>query len=673
TTRFVTLTGTGGVGKTRLAMELAHQMRKSFPDGVWCLELAGNDDPDLVPSMLLSRLRTPAVSNGGDRSVTNALTRHLCHRHALIVLDNCEHLIAACAQLVESLVTSCQDLHIVTTSREPLRVSGETCYFVPSLETPPAGDVELPAFAVAELDSVRLFVERAKSRMPGFGLTAENARHVGNLCRRLDGIPLAIELAAGRVSSLTPESLVEHLDQRFALLTGGSPTALPRHRTLRAMIDWSYDLLLDAERVLLGRLSVFAGDWTLEAVQHIAAFGPLRAEQVLGLLPGLVEKSLVMLDPATSRYHLLETVRAYGLERLRNGGEEADCRARHVGYYLHFVESCDFVSSEDFATAARLFKEQDEFLAAISWCEHMQSGAQLALRFLEATGLYWMILGQSDVGYRLARRALAIPGAEIRTRARGRALLTLANMGYFQGRGPEVRTAAKESVSIAREVGDERGEATALNCLARILDQLGEHEKALELFGDALRLARRLHLNAEASKIENDMADTLRCMGDFESARALYKQSLETASRAQRTTFAVVVRCINLSTVAIQLRDVPAARKWLRQGVDAASESTVPFPWWFVLNAAVGLASATEEWSVAAHFYGAAEADRERHGGDAVDPADARFLEPLIARAREQLGEIAYKHSYEAGCALPNAGAVGELRTWLESTETRVA
>ncbi|HSR20384.1 MAG TPA: BTAD domain-containing putative transcriptional regulator, partial [Anaerolineales bacterium] len=337
TSRLVTLTGAGGVGKTRLALETARGVTDRFPDGVWYLELAALEDPDMVPGALRTVLGIPEAETG-KRSVTDMLVDYYRSRTSLVLLDNCEHLVEACARLAQALLPACPGLHILATSREPLRAEGETTFLVPSLEVPEAPDSE--AFpSLAKVPSVRLFVERACARSPSFMLARHNAATIAEICMRLDGIPLAIELAAARVGSLPVESINARLDQRFALLAGGLRTEIPRHRTLRALIDWSHDLLSAAERVLFRRLAVFAGGWTLESAEAVAATGELPKTDVLQMLPELAEKSLVVLDAHSGRYRMLETVRQYALERLQAAGEEAAIRTRHLDCCIALAES----------------------------------------------------------------------------------------------------------------------------------------------------------------------------------------------------------------------------------------------------------------------------------------------------------------------------------------------
>jgi predicted ATPase len=331
-TRLLTLTGSGGCGKTRLALAAATDLLEEFEEGVWMVELAPLADPALVPQAVASTL---GVREQPGRSPTETLSDYLSSKQVLLVLDNCEHLIEACAVLAEALLHSCPELRILATSREALGITGEVAWLVPSLSLPDLR--HLPEIeSLPRYESARLFVERTTAVKPTFALTERNATAVAQVCYRLDGIPLAIELAAARAKVLSVEQISERLDDCFRLLAAGSRTAMPRHRTLHATMDWSHDLLPDEEQTLFRRLSVFAGGFTLEAAESVCAGKDLQRDEVLELLSHLVDKSLVAVweKDGETRYRLLETVRQYGREKLSESGEEGHLWERHAGYYL---------------------------------------------------------------------------------------------------------------------------------------------------------------------------------------------------------------------------------------------------------------------------------------------------------------------------------------------------
>ena len=330
--RLLTLTGHGGCGKTSRALQAAAALLGEFVGGIWLVELAPLSEPELMPRAMLTAL---GLKEEPGRSAWDILTDHLCGRRALLILDNCEHLVRTAAQIVEALLQACPGPSILVTSREILGVAGERPFYVPSLSIPAPGDV-LPPDGLLRYEAVRLFVERAAVVAPDFALSAANAMAVVQVCQRLDGIPLAIELAAARVRMLSVEQIAARLDNAFRLLTGGNRTALPRHQTLQALIDWSYQLLTPSEAVLLRRLSVFSGGWTLEAAEAIASGDGVAVGDLFDLLARLIEKSLVLVTHSEqgrhTRYRLLEAIRQYALAKLAASGESDAVRQRHATY-----------------------------------------------------------------------------------------------------------------------------------------------------------------------------------------------------------------------------------------------------------------------------------------------------------------------------------------------------
>ncbi|HEV2235327.1 MAG TPA: adenylate/guanylate cyclase domain-containing protein, partial [Ktedonobacterales bacterium] len=388
--RLLTLTGPGGTGKTRLSLWLAADALESFADGAWLVEMAPLADPALVPHTVAAAL---GAREQPGRAMLDVVLDFLRAKSLLLVLDNCEHLIAACAQLAETLLRAAPGVRILASSREALGVAGETTYRVPSLALP---EPEEPRGleALAANDCVRLFVIRAAAAQPAFHLTATNAPAVARIGRRLDGIPLAIELAAARTRVLPPEQIAARLDDRFRLLSGGSRTALPRHQTLEALIEWSYLLLTEPEQVLLRRLSVFAGSWTVETAQDVCGEG-LGAD-VLETLAHLVEKSLVEPEApngrAEGRFRLLETIRQYARDRLQESGEAALIRDRHLTCYIRFAEEAEphLRRAEQMEWLERIEREHDNLRAALAWA--LESGTNdRALELAGALAYFWTL------------------------------------------------------------------------------------------------------------------------------------------------------------------------------------------------------------------------------------------------------------------------------------------
>jgi predicted ATPase/DNA-binding SARP family transcriptional activator len=415
--RLVTVVGSGGAGKTRLATELAGRCADLAPDGIWMVELAAvTEEQDVVQAALsaLGVRETALLDNARmdaradprrEREPVRRLATSIGGRSVLVVLDNCEHVVLAAAQLADALLAACPRLRVVATSREQLGVAGEVLYQIPPLDWPP--DREDPA--ARDYPAVRLFAERAAAVRPDFAVTAENLADVVEVCRRLDGMPLAIELAAARLRSLSVAQVAARLDDRFRLLTGGVRTALPRHQTLRAVVEWSWDLLDEDERVLARRLSVFPGGATLEAVEDVCAGPGLPREDVLGTLAALVDKSLV--EVSDQRYRMLETVRAYGAERLAEAGELDALHGAHARHFTALAEAAEprIRSHEQLEWIARLGAEQGNLTAALRWA--VDAGdADLAVRLTAALGWYWFVQGRRAESRPIVAEVVALPG-----------------------------------------------------------------------------------------------------------------------------------------------------------------------------------------------------------------------------------------------------------------------
>jgi predicted ATPase len=464
--RLLTLTGAGGCGKTRLALELAGQHRGDFCDGVWPVELAALGEPELIGPAVAQALDTRLASG---RAPEVALAGHIGDRQQLLLLDNCEHLVEPVAHLVEALLRHCPRLTVLATSREPLRVPGEVTWRVPSLSLPrlaassPAGgaieaeSASSPSDGAIEAESVRLFAARAGQAAPGFALDEHNTTAISTLCHRLDGMPLAIELAAARVGMLTPAQIVERLDDSLDLLSGGSRTAMTRQQTLRATLAWSFDLLEPDEQTLIRRLAVFAGSFGLRAAEDICADDPLVRHQAVALLGALIDKSLVHVEqgPGDRRYRLLETVRQYAAERLQQADEREACERRHRDWYIELAES-DPTPAGDLPASDRLQRldlERDNLRAALA--SALANDPQLALRLAVALWRFWLMRGYLAEGYRWLDASLA--AAPERTADRARALLAASLMGMRRGVHTRLHEFGAESVAISAELGDHAG------------------------------------------------------------------------------------------------------------------------------------------------------------------------------------------------------------------------
>lgn len=529
--RLVTLTGPPGVGKTRLAIEVATRAASRYSDGVWPVDLAPVADPDGVAQAVASAI---SVREEPPRPLSETLFERLCHRRLLLVLDNCEHVVEECAQLSNELLRACPDLEMLATSREPLGIHGEQAWRVPPLAAPEPGIDDHPE-VVAGYDAVRLFVDRATAVDPAFSLTAEVAPIVAEICRRLDGIPLAIELAAARVSVLTPAQILARLDDRLRLLTHGSRSALPRHRTLRAALDWSVDLLPQSERTLLRRLSVFRGGCTLEAAEHVCTGGEVAPERVLDLLGRLVAKSLVVADTggAEARYRLLETVHHHGKEALCETGEERPLHRRHAAWCAELAERAEpeLTGLHQRRWHERLDAEHDNLRAALRWA--VPAGeAELALRLAGSLTMFWRVRGRPSEGVELLTDALSI-GGEAPPRQRAKASWGAGLLASMLGDFATARSQGEESLALFSESGDDSGKARALGLLGVVLGSTGDAGGGLGLLEESVALARQ-------AGDDWCLADALAALGrariqqdEVASARACFQESLEVALGAE--------------------------------------------------------------------------------------------------------------------------------------------
>jgi predicted ATPase/class 3 adenylate cyclase/DNA-binding CsgD family transcriptional regulator len=482
TTRLLSVNGAGGCGKTRLAIQLAADVLDRFPGGAWLVELATLTDPTRVAAAIASALGERDLS--GD--LVTAIAIRVGIRPTLIVLDNCEHLLDAAATFVDALLRRSEAVTVLATSREPLGVPGETAWRVPSMPAPDPVDTQ-PIDTLSEFDAVRLFLDRATKVRPNFGLTPENAQTVAQICYRLEGIPLALELAAARVRGLTVEQVAAGLDDRFRLLTGGARTVLPRQQTLQASVDWSYELLSDRERAAFRRLAVFAGGFTLDAAEQVCSGADIEPVEVLDLLVALVDKSMIDTDDARSRYRMLESLRQYATARLVAAGESTATRDAHLTWAARSIDPIDVVASDALDATEAFVDEIDNFRAAFEWAV-ATGDAEGATRCLAPLGTWEVSRGDPRAGVEVASRALAMPGASHRL-----VCLARASLSFALGEAGDAMLASEASGALQSELGDLDDDARCVCLLAAGYSVLtfGDFNRSFPLFEDALAAGRR--------------------------------------------------------------------------------------------------------------------------------------------------------------------------------------
>ena len=645
--RLVTLVGVGGLGKTRLSLCVAADLLDSYADGVWFVELASLSDPRLVPHAVATVL---GIREEPGHPVIKALVKFAAERNFLLILDNCEHLAQACANIAESLLQSGPRVSILASSREHLRIGPERVYPVSTLSLPPS-DREVSLDELRQYGAVQLFAERALAVQPDFRLSEESASATIDICRRLDGIPLAIELAAARLQSMSLESIAARLTHRLRLLTGGSRTALGRQQTLTALIDWSHDLLSVKERVLFRRLAAFAGGWTLEAAEAVGAGDQVEAADVIDLLTALVEKSMVGFGRESSRYFLLETFREYGLQRLHESGERASVQARHISYFLDLGEQSYKPIQQGDRSARDWLKvldaERENLLAAHTYCDAADCERGVGLELAHACYPYWRWRGSVETGSQILREALARHGAQAQTKARCRALHAAGLLSCYAGRFEEAQSYLTECEAATIEIGFDLNPAGRIQLLAFALLGQGKWSLARRRCEQALSLARQSGDRLQEASALSNLAQTYRVAGQLDEATSLLRLSNNLALALPNLEL-IAMNTVTLAMIALSKRDVPAAVVTALEALEVAGEGKSKHLGQAVLDLAVGLASCCEEWEVASRLLGAAESHLISTGFRR-DPVDDAFLEPLVARAKAALGAASFDDRVRQG------------------------
>jgi non-specific serine/threonine protein kinase len=656
--RLLTLTGSGGIGKTRLAIELAATAREAFADGVWLVNLAPLAEPELVTQAVAEQLGVRAEA---EVTVQQALLEFLRTRELLLVVDNCEHLIDACARLAEAILRSCPSIHILATSREPLHIAGETAWRVPSLSLPDPSASTDSRGRLLEYEAVRLFADRALA-LAGLVVSEANAATVARVCERLDGIPLAIELAAARSGVLSVEQIASRLDNRFRLLVGGGRTAPARQQTLRAAIDWSYELLPAGERQLLNCLSIFAGGWTLEAAERVGASEHTPSEEVFELLARLVDKSLVQAEPGAAghlRYRLLESLRDYSHERLLEGGDVADAQRRHCRYFAELAEQVELRSlwgAGGLDWLARLDRELPNLRAALAWSLSGGGEPGWGLALAHRLGHYWYTRGDRAEGRSWLKRALALVPApkEVGDPAAASAwawgMLWAGGLAHGQSDYAEASRLVAQALEMFQQLDDRRGIGWGFSFLGNVARARAELPQAVAYFEQAIAAFRATPEEVSVILPLAALGFTVCLLGEQPRASQLLQESVSLA-RESGSMGRLAIASIYLGQVAYVQGDLERASAALQEGLRLFREWDSAWGMAECLEGLAVVAGSQGRFERAARLLGAAARLREAIGAP-VHPVDRADHERTVAASEAALGPQAYAAAWQAGRAM---------------------
>jgi non-specific serine/threonine protein kinase len=646
--RLLTLTGTGGCGKTRLALEVARQVLDRFPDGAWRADLAPLGEPALVAQTVASVLD---VRQAPGRTLVESLADQLRQRRTLVLLDNCEHVVAAAAELAHALLGAVDGLTILATSREALGITGETTWLVPPLTVPDTpysgGSDELLWY-----ESVRLLAERGAAVDSGFAITNDNARAVAEVCRRLDGIPLAIELAAARLRVLSIEQINARLDERFRLLIRSERTTIGRQRTLEATVDWSYDLLTGPERVVLSRLSVFAGGWTLEAAEHTCAGGGIATSDVLEVMARLIDKSLVMADAEVGgerRYRFLETVRQYAGERLEQTGGGDAVRRRHFEFFLDLALRVEpeLVKEDQLLWLAHLQREHDNLRTALEWRLTSEQPDPDSLQLALALYWFWMKRAHLPEGQQYLERALArCPDGEPMRRAQ--AVAGLGSIIFFLGDFERAERLLEESAALADAAGDPATAALALGIGTMAAMERGDPGNAARRAAASAAAARAAGAPwLEGFSLSYEAYEALSA-GDVDRAGVLHERALAVL-RAQGDLWGMGIVLFDLALLRLVQRRHQEARALCGEAIALGRQFGDRRAVAWSLGILAGADAAEGQWVRAARLRGAMEGLLESIGSSVQPTYNAWIGDPLLAAVQQELGIDTCQQAMAAG------------------------
>ncbi len=648
TSRLLCLTGAGGVGKTRLAVRLAHDLKGHFRDGAWLVDLAGLSLPELVPQTVATALGFRA---GRHRSARDVLTDTLRDRDLLLILDTCEHVVSACAEVVQALLNEAPAVRIVATSREPLGVSGEIVYRVPSLSLPES-TTPLMIDTLAGFEATQLFLERVRRLEPAFAPTPQSAATIVRLCQRLDGIPLAIELAAARIVVLSPEQIEARLQDRFRLLTGGTRTAVARQRTLEATVDWSYQLLSLSERELLCRLAVFPATWTLEAAEQICGGDGVEADDILDLLTRLVDKSLVIAETAFGerRYRFLETIRQYARARLAEIGGVAPLTERHFEFFFSGFRGVFRLTRhhEQLHWLRRLQVEQDNIRGALEWALSSTELSDKAVELAGALYWFWTKRGMYEEGRLWLERAAAL-GGDVPPLLRARVLIGLTHMHHFQGQPFDDVIA--EAVEIGRREGDAWTVSFAVFMQALAALEGHEYERATALALEAEELSRNCDEPEQPAGPLMVLANIAVQNGDLQRAHELYGKAIA-LERLAGEIWGLSIVLAAAARLSLVRGECARARTQASEVLSLSQQLEDPrgIAWSFEIFA--GVLAAEGRITDAAQLWGASDKLLGSVGG-ALSPEISWIRERYMGPVKQSLGVEKFAGACDEGRLMP--------------------
>jgi len=648
--RMLTLIGPGGTGKTRLSIQAASELLDQYPDGVWFVELAPILDPSLVP-------RTTTIALGlrdeRQRPVIDVLCEYLSKKKLLLILDNCEHLVDACARMSDRILHAAPITCILASSREPLVIGGEVTYRVPSLGLPDLSHLP-PVESLGQYEAVKLFIDRATAASATFTVTNENAPALAQICHHLDGIPLAIELAAAKIRVLSLEQIAKRLDDRFRLLIGGNRTALERHQTLRAAIDWSYNLLPVDEQGLFRRLSIFIGGWTLEAAESVggdeSTEGPVRGEDVLNLMEQLINKSLVVTEEIRSetRYRMLETIRQYASEKLDESAETETLRDRHLKYFLSVARAAEskLQGEEQGQWLDQVEMEHNNIRSALEWSKTEPRVSEMGVLLVGALWRFWEIRGYYEEGRIQLEAALAhAEGAP--SPAIVKAFVGAGTLAWYQTDYINAKIFHEQALSMQRELGDRRGIAFSLNNLGAQALEKSEYERATSWLKESLALSKELGDQRTAGYALHNLAEVARHQGDYEQASALYYESLN-VFRKLGDPWALSLSLIWLGVARQRLGETDQGLSYIKEGLALCLKLGIKRSIAEGLEGLAGVAWAQEQFSWAVQLLGTADALRKALHSP-MSPADQVEYESILDEIHRAMDEDTFNADWTVG------------------------